>query len=99
MPRAACGTPNGRAGRSSASTPRGKVTHRIALPVPKATCCAFGGADLATLYITTSRLGMTEDEIAKAPLSGALFAVRPARAGWKTPFCRLTDDHFQGRKR
>ena len=59
----------------------GKVTHRIKLPVPKATCCAFGGADLATLYITTSRLGMTEDEIAKAPLSGALFAVRPGMRG------------------
>ena len=54
---------------------------RIALPVPKPTCCAFGGPDLATLYITTSRLGMTEDEIARAPLSGGLFAARPGFRG------------------
>lgn len=54
--------------------PDGRITHRVALPVPKPTCCAFGGPDMATLYITTSRLGLTEAEIAKAPLSGGLFA-------------------------
>lgn len=59
----------------------GRVTHRIHLPVPKATCCAFGGADLSTLYITTSRLGMTGGDIAKAPLSGGLFAARPGVRG------------------
>jgi L-arabinonolactonase len=61
--------------------PDGRISHRIALPVPKPTCCAFGGPDLATLYITTSRLGMTEDEIARAPLSGGLFAARPGFRG------------------
>lgn len=59
----------------------GRVTHRIQLPVRKATCCAFGGADLSILYITTSRLGMTGEEIAKASLSGGLFAARPGLRG------------------
>lgn len=63
--------------------PDGTVSHRIALPVPKATCCTFGGADLATLFITTSRLGMTEEEISRAPLSGGLFGVRPGLRGLK----------------
>lgn len=67
----------------------GRVTHRIQLPVQKATCCAFGGADLSTLYITTSRLGMTREEIAKAPLSGGLFAARPGLRGLQdSPFAR-----------
>lgn len=61
--------------------PDGRITHRIALPVAKATCCAFGGPGLATLYITTSRLGMTGDEIARAPHSGGLFAATPGFAG------------------
>lgn len=61
--------------------PNGLITHRITLPVPKPTCCAFGGPDLATLYITTACLGMTETELAKAPLSGGLFAARPGVHG------------------
>lgn len=61
--------------------PDGRVTHRVALPVPKATCCAFGGADLDTLFITTSRLMSSPDEVAAAPLSGSLFAVRPGLRG------------------
>ena len=65
----------------------GRVTHRIQLPVRKATCCAFGGADLSTLYITTSRLGMTGEETAKSPLSGGLFAARPGLRGLQdSPF-------------
>jgi L-arabinonolactonase len=67
--------------------PDGRITHRIALPVPKATCCAFGGEDLSTLFITTSRLGMTGAEIAMAPGSGGLFAARPGVRGLDdTPF-------------
>lgn len=69
--------------------PDGSVTHRISLPVPKATCCAFGGADLSTLFITTSRLGMTADDINGAPLSGGLFAARPGLRG-------LHDSPFAG---
>ncbi len=61
--------------------PDGRITHRITLPVPKPTCCAFGGPDLGTLYISTSRLGMTEAEIAKAPLSGGLFAATTGVGG------------------
>ena len=61
--------------------PDGTISHRIALPVPKATCCTFGGPDLATLYITTSRQGMTTADIALAPLSGGLFAATPGFRG------------------
>lgn len=61
--------------------PDGRITHRVALPVPKATCCAFGGEDLSTLFITTSRLMSTPDDVSRAPLSGSLFAIRPGFRG------------------
>jgi L-arabinonolactonase len=61
--------------------PDGRITHRIALPVRKATCCAFGGDALATLFITTSRLTAGPGEIARAPLAGSLFAARPGFSG------------------
>jgi L-arabinonolactonase len=59
----------------------GRITHRVKLPVPKATCCAFGGDDLSTLFITTSRLMAEPDEIARAPLAGSLFSIRPGLSG------------------
>ncbi|MDQ0437044.1 L-arabinonolactonase [Kaistia dalseonensis] len=65
----------------------GRITHRVTLPVPKATCCAFGGDDLATLFITTSRLMSGAEDLERAPLSGSLFAIRPGVRGVAdTPF-------------
>ncbi|WP_406207595.1 SMP-30/gluconolactonase/LRE family protein [Kitasatospora sp. NBC_01560] len=51
----------------------GAVLATVELPVPRATSCAFGGPDLRTLWITTARTP-------EHPLSGALFACRPAGA-------------------
>jgi D-xylonolactonase len=48
---------------------------RIALPVSQVTNCAFGGADLRTLYITSARTGLSPEQLAAEPLAGALFAV------------------------
>jgi sugar lactone lactonase YvrE len=39
------------------------------------TCCAFGGADLSTLFVTAARLGLDEAKLAVEPEAGALFAV------------------------
>ena len=59
----------------------GRVLRRIALPVPNVTNLAFGGPDLADLYVTTARAGLSPSERAAAPLSGALFVVRGAGRG------------------
>lgn len=61
--------------------PDGTPGLRIDLPVPNVTCACFGGPDLATLYITTAREHMTPDDLADAPLSGGIFAVRPGATG------------------
>lgn len=56
--------------------PDGRLDRIVEVPVAKPTCCDFGGPDLQTLYITTSRLGSEEALLAREPLSGGLFAYR-----------------------
>ena len=61
--------------------PDGQIDRVIDVPVWKPTCCTFGGPDLDTLYITTSRLMSDEQTLLKEPLSGGLFAVKPGIRG------------------
>ncbi|MDQ3855010.1 MAG: SMP-30/gluconolactonase/LRE family protein [Chloroflexota bacterium] len=74
------------AGRVTCYSPRGQITAIIELPVPQPTSCIFGGAHLDTLYVTTSRQNMTAAQLAQAPLSGSLFAVRPGVVGLPEPY-------------
>ena len=69
--------------------PDGRLDRTIDVPVRKPSCCAFGGHDLATLYIITSREGESEQDLAARPTSGDLFAVRPGVVG-------LADAPFAG---
>ena len=62
-------------------TPDGRIDRVVELPVPRPTCVTFGGADYGTLYITTARAWLSEAQLAKAPLSGGLFALRPGVKG------------------
>ena len=48
---------------------------RIALPTDHITNCAFGGPDLRTLFITSARFGLSDEQLAAQPLAGALFAI------------------------
>lgn len=67
--------------------PNGSIDRIIEVPVWKPTCCAFGGPDLDTLFITTSRLMSDEQALEKEPESGGLFAVKPGIHGViDTPF-------------
>jgi len=54
-------------------SPEGTLQRTVRLPVPRPTSVAFGGRDLATLYITTARLRLATDALTQAPLSGGLF--------------------------
>lgn len=53
----------------------GKLLQKIDVPVPKVTSCAFGGANLQTLYITTASAEMSDAEVMQYPLSGSLFSI------------------------
>ncbi|MBK0035349.1 SMP-30/gluconolactonase/LRE family protein [Erwinia sp. S43] len=63
----------------------GDIVDEIPLPVRWPTMVAFGGSDLKTLYITSSRENRTPEELAKYPQSGDLFAVRVSVAGLPEP--------------
>ncbi|MGH3447749.1 MAG: SMP-30/gluconolactonase/LRE family protein [Nocardioidaceae bacterium] len=58
--------------------PDGRLDGVVELPVTRVTACTFGGADLDTLFITTSRTGIPEGE---QPAAGALFSVNPGVTG------------------
>jgi sugar lactone lactonase YvrE len=62
-------------------TPAGRVDRVVQLPVPQVASCAFGGAGLDTLYITTAAVGLDAAALKAAPLSGSLFAFRPGVTG------------------
>ncbi|WP_124981193.1 SMP-30/gluconolactonase/LRE family protein [Nonlabens xiamenensis] len=59
----------------------GKLIRTIQVPAHNVTSCAFGGKDLATLYITTARVDMTDEELNRFPLAGSLFSVEPGVKG------------------
>lgn len=61
--------------------PNGKADRDIGLPVPRPTSCAFGGADMRTLFITTARIRLSARHLQEAPLSGSVLAVDVDEAG------------------
>lgn len=55
--------------------PSGRPDHVIELGTPGVTSCAFGGPDLADLYVTTMCLGLGEPELREYPLAGGLIRI------------------------
>ena len=65
--------------------PDGSVDRIVPMPVDQPTSCAFGGPDLATLYVTTARKGLSADALARQPLAGSLLSFRPGVRGLALP--------------
>jgi sugar lactone lactonase YvrE len=59
----------------------GRLDRVIRLPVSQPTSCAFGGADLDELYVTSAWEGLSSTEREAQPLAGAVFRVRPGVRG------------------
>ncbi len=57
-------------------SPGGEEVGRVDLPVRRVTSCAFGGADLRDLYVTTASVGLDEAALESQPQAGDLFRVR-----------------------
>lgn len=72
-------------GRIVRYAPDGRVDRVVETPVDRPTCCAFGGSELSTLFITTTSQHMTRDELAAQPLAGALFALEAPVKGLPEP--------------
>jgi sugar lactone lactonase YvrE len=65
--------------------PDGSIDRIVDLPAERVTSCAFGGPALDTLYVTTSRLHLSDEALARQPQAGGLFAFRPGVAGLPRP--------------
>jgi sugar lactone lactonase YvrE len=62
-------------------SPEGEIVDKIALPAPNITKPCFGGPNLKTLYFTTARKGLSDEDLAAYPEAGGLFAVDVDVAG------------------
>jgi sugar lactone lactonase YvrE len=56
-------------------SPEGELIATVPLEVERPTSCAFGGPDLATLFITTARHGLDRAELARQQDAGRVFRV------------------------
>lgn len=65
-------------------TPDGRLDRSLPVPVKKPAMCAFGGAGLDTLFVTSIRPG---GDTADQPLAGGVFALRPGVRGLDEPRC------------
>jgi sugar lactone lactonase YvrE len=65
-----------RGGKIVRFSPRGERIAEYTLPARCPTMCAFGGPELTTLYVTTARQLRSDEELARLPLSGGLFAMK-----------------------
>jgi sugar lactone lactonase YvrE len=65
--------------------PDGKLERRVKVPVPQPTSVGFGGEGLAQLYITTASLGLSDEQLRAAPLSGHLLVADVGQKGIAEP--------------
>jgi sugar lactone lactonase YvrE len=61
--------------------PDGRIDRAVRMPVAQVTSCAFGGPDLATLFVTSASIGLDAATRAAQPLAGGLFAFQPGVRG------------------
>lgn len=62
-------------------TADGRLDTIVDVPVRQVTSCAFGGPGGSTLFITTARVGLTDEALQREPHAGGLFVVEPGVAG------------------
>jgi sugar lactone lactonase YvrE len=55
--------------------PSGELLDRVAVSTAQPSCCAIGGTNGTTLYITTARENMSDELLATEPDAGRLFCV------------------------
>ena len=62
-------------------TPSGRLDATVRLPITMATSCTFGGNGYRTLYITTGRSALADEERRRQPLAGSVFSTEPGVDG------------------
>lgn len=62
----------------------GEKLSSIPVPAAQVTSCAFGGEQLDELYITTARIGLSEEALQEQPHAGGVFCYKTAVKGQPT---------------
>lgn len=65
--------------------PDGTLERSLRLPVQRPTTCMFGGPGLATLYITSARMDLSDEALAAQPYAGGVFAIDAGVGGLPEP--------------
>jgi sugar lactone lactonase YvrE len=65
--------------------PDGRLDRVVKLPMSQPTSCAFGGAGLDVLYVTSASQNLTADELAREPYAGAIIAINVGARGLEEP--------------
>ena len=63
--------------------PKGRFDRMIDMPARRPTCVCFGGPKLDTMFVTSARLHVPEDDLARHPLQGGLFCFNPQVKGFE----------------
>ena len=64
------------AGQLTRYRPDGSVIERVPVPVSRPTCPTFGGPQLDHIFVTTSRLELDADDLAREPDAGKVLILR-----------------------
>jgi L-arabinonolactonase len=64
---------------------RGVETERIDVPTAQPSCVALGGAQLATLYVTSARVGLDAQALAGDTRAGGVYIATQRRRGLREP--------------
>lgn len=64
----------------------GKLLQKVDVPALNVSSVCFGGKNFDTLFITSARTGLTNNELDEYPLSGSVFTFNPQITGIKSSF-------------
>jgi sugar lactone lactonase YvrE len=70
-------------------SPTGERLAELRVPVQRPTSCTFGGPELDRLFITSARIGLSDDDLSTQPYAGGLFMTVPGVRG-------IADQPFAG---
>ena len=61
--------------------PDGELDRVLAVPADNVTACCFGGRDGRTLYVTSASVDLSDEQLRRRPLAGAVFAAEAGVSG------------------
>jgi sugar lactone lactonase YvrE len=62
----------------------GKLIDVIKMPISRVTSCCFGGKEHKDLYVTSSKNGLTPEQLTEQPLAGSIFVIKLGIKGVET---------------